>query len=172
MKNKLSDFSFSNYHEKFIENWGTKMTRTRKIKIGNIWNLIFHSIQPIPDLSCKFEHFWKKNCGESIFCSNIETFLKKKNFNVFGEGFCPPPKSIQGLIIYIFRIGGPCSERHISQKYLHQNIFFFKSGQIYIFTIIRNIKIGKLIFHSIQHIAHISWKWDQNWGEVGGSAYL
>ena len=48
---------------KFIENWGdlsTKMTITRKIKIGNIWNLIFLSIQLIPHLSCKFEHVWKK----------------------------------------------------------------------------------------------------------------
>ena len=34
----------------------------------------------------------------------------------------------------------------------------------------RKIKIRKLIFHSIQHIAHLSWKWDQNWGGGGGSA--
>jgi len=85
----------------------------------------------------------------------------------------------------------------------HQNIYFFKSGQIYmedaesagskeksifrfllnelwsflywnvphfrwIFTITRKIKIGKLIFHSLQHIAHLSWKWNQNWGWGGG----
>jgi len=35
-----------------------KMTITQKIKIGKIWNLIFLSVQPIPDLSCEFEHFW------------------------------------------------------------------------------------------------------------------
>ena len=36
------------------------MTITRKIKIWKIWNLIFHSFQNIPHLSCKFEHFNKK----------------------------------------------------------------------------------------------------------------
>ena len=34
----------------------------------------------------------------------------------------------------------------------------------WIFTITRKIKkIGKLIFHSIQHIMHLSLKWKQNW---------
>ena len=32
-----------------------------------------------------------------------------------------------------------------------------------IFTITRKIKIGKLIFHSLQHIAHLSLKPEQNW---------
>ena len=36
----------------------------------------------------------------------------------------------------------------------------------WIFMITRKIKIGKLIFHSIQYIAHLPWKWDQNWGGV------
>ena len=54
---KFSDFYFSSYREKFIENWGTKMIITRKIKIGN---LVFLFIQPIPDLSCKFEKLKKK----------------------------------------------------------------------------------------------------------------
>jgi len=36
-----------------------KMTRTRKIKIAKIGNLVFLSIQQIPDLSCKFESFEK-----------------------------------------------------------------------------------------------------------------
>ena len=42
-----------------VHKW-QKMTITRKIKIGKIWNSIFLSIQHIPHLSCKFEHFWKK----------------------------------------------------------------------------------------------------------------
>ena len=33
----------------------TKMTITRKIRITKIGNVVFLSIQPIPDLSCKFE---------------------------------------------------------------------------------------------------------------------
>ena len=35
----------------------TKMIISRKIKNVKIGNLIFLSIQPIPDLSCKFEKF-------------------------------------------------------------------------------------------------------------------
>ena len=34
----------------------TKMTITRKIKIGKIWKLIFLSIEPISDLPCKFQN--------------------------------------------------------------------------------------------------------------------
>ena len=33
----------------------TKMTITQKIRIAKIGNVVFLSIQPIPDLSCKFE---------------------------------------------------------------------------------------------------------------------
>ena len=44
MKKLFSDFYFSSYHG------------NSKNKIGK--NLIFLSIQPIPDLSCKFDHFW------------------------------------------------------------------------------------------------------------------
>ena len=31
----------------------------------------------------------------------------------------------------------------------------------------RNRKNRKLFFHSFQHIAHLSWKWNQNWGWGG-----
>ena len=62
-----------------------KMTKTREIKIGKTRNLVFISIQPIPDLSCKFDQFWKKNDFAvaklekkiwNFFCSNI--FEEKK----------------------------------------------------------------------------------------------
>ena len=46
-----------------IENWGdffTKMTITRKVKIGKTGNLVFLSILPIADLSSKFEKLKKK----------------------------------------------------------------------------------------------------------------
>ena len=55
---KFSDFYFSSFREKITENWGDdaiKMTITRK-KIGNS---IFPSIQPIADLSCKFDYLKK-----------------------------------------------------------------------------------------------------------------
>ena len=41
--------------------WGTQMTITRNIKIGN---LIFLSIQPIPHPSCELKQFWKKLIGK------------------------------------------------------------------------------------------------------------
>ena len=37
------------------------MTITRKIKIGKIGNLVFITIQPVTDLSCKFEKIRKNN---------------------------------------------------------------------------------------------------------------
>ena len=40
--------------------FSTKVIMTRKIKIGN---LVFLFIQPIPDLSCKFEKFEEKKLG-------------------------------------------------------------------------------------------------------------
>ena len=50
---------------------------TRKIKIGN---LVFLSIQPIPDLSCKFDHFWKNKLdfdlhGHHGFSSKSKNFI-------------------------------------------------------------------------------------------------
>ena len=51
---------------------------TQKIKIGKICNFIFIFIQPIPDISCKFEHFWKKNLFD-----NVRTFLNKHFFPIF-----------------------------------------------------------------------------------------
>ena len=53
---------------KFIKNWrhlSTKKTITPKIKI---WNLIFLMIQPIPDISCKFDYFGKKNVYFLFWC--------------------------------------------------------------------------------------------------------
>ena len=39
-------------------------------------------------------------------------------------------------------------------------IFLKKSNGKSMIT--REIKIGKLIFHTIQHILHLSWKWGEN----------
>ena len=89
IKNQFSDFYFLSYREKFIKNWGddvTKMTITRKIKIRKIWNFIFISIQPIPDLSCICDHFWNKIKEFSYFqkWSNLHErsrigWMEKKN---------------------------------------------------------------------------------------------
>ena len=55
------------------------------------------------------------------------------------------------------------------KKKLISNFYFTSYGHFCtpifdeFFTITRKIKNGKLIFHSIQHIAQQ--KWDQNWGE-------
>ena len=38
---------------------------TQKLKIGRIWNIIFHSIQHIPHILCKDGHFWKGGGGSA-----------------------------------------------------------------------------------------------------------
>ena len=47
----------------------TKNTITRKTKF---WNLIFLFIQAIPDLSCKFDHFW---CCITYACKTLKPGL-------------------------------------------------------------------------------------------------
>ena len=47
-------------------------------------------------------------------------------------------------------------------------IFVLKTVNFrWIFAMTRKIKFEKLIFLSIQHIAHLSWKWEQKWGGLG-----
>ena len=92
-----SNFYFSSHCEKFNENWGTKMTKTRKIKIGKIWNLIFLSIQHIPHLSCKFEHFWKK---ELYFLVKYWIMSSKLNY----QHFHPSIKCKMKIIAFIWKI--------------------------------------------------------------------
>ena len=64
MKKQLSDFYFLNYRENLskLTIFSTKMTITRKIKIGKVGKNIgfFFPIQHILHLSCKFDFFWKK----------------------------------------------------------------------------------------------------------------
>ena len=50
-------------------------------------------------------------------------------------------------------------------------IFVLKSANFrWIFAITLKTKIGKLFFYSIQHIAHLSWKFDHIWEGGGGGA--
>ena len=58
-----------------------KTTITPKIKIAKIGNLIFISTQQIPDLSCKFQNFTKKNnlkfCKRQTKKLQVPTFFFK-----------------------------------------------------------------------------------------------
>ena len=71
----------------------------------------------------KLNTFEKKN-WKFILCSNLSTFLKKKNYEKtkFGGGLRPPPISIQRLNI-LFKIGGPNSEQ-VSINGIFHNILF------------------------------------------------
>ena len=66
--------------------FGLEMTITQKIKIGKIRNLIFLSIQPIPDLSSKFDHFWKKKYFD-VTCLCECCILEKSGFSVLTEAW-------------------------------------------------------------------------------------
>ena len=66
----------------------TKLTITRKIKIGKIFNLVFLSIRLIADLSCKFQkcsfisiiRYLFVNLGIRIFEeNNFKKILKRLN---------------------------------------------------------------------------------------------
>ena len=59
---------------------------TRKVKIGNIWNLVFLSVQPIPDLSCKLDHFWK---NKYFFYFNVVCLLGKPEAWLFSMPLIP-----------------------------------------------------------------------------------
>ena len=98
---KFSDFYFSSYREKFIENWGDKMTITRKIKIGN---LIFLSIQPIPDLSCKFDNFWRNFILIHMYpcMQKWRLFLNAVDTNQFRLGSTHPKKNSQTLDVILW----------------------------------------------------------------------
>ena len=87
---KFSDFYFSSYHRKlgwfFFQKNDTKMTITRKIKIGEFWNLVLLSIQPIADLSSKFKKLKKKNwilIPHHGFSSKSIFFTKFQNSPIF-----------------------------------------------------------------------------------------
>ena len=90
---KFSDFYFSSYCEKFIENWRflerkwLKMTITRKINIGKIW--FFFRFSRFRIFS-KFDYFWNfshacktmkrllQNMPLTLTCSNYDPIIFKK----------------------------------------------------------------------------------------------
>ena len=89
---KFSDFYFSSYCEKFIENWRFLeqkwriMTITRKIKIGKIENLIFLFIQPCAVLSLNFttfgEFFFSILMFKIFFLNQMKFFFLQKWSNL------------------------------------------------------------------------------------------
>ena len=86
----------------------------------NRWNLIFLLIQPIPHLSCKFEHFKKKNLEEKkLLKKNVKHFWKQKKYEnklFFGGWLRFPPKIIQGLRIFLGLVD-PSRNRLASSAY-------------------------------------------------------
>ena len=78
MKKQFSDFYLSPYYDKFIENCGTKMNITCKIKI---WNWIFFLFSTLRIFHVNVNTFEKKNL-EWIFCLF-------KYLNIFEEKKCP-----------------------------------------------------------------------------------
>ena len=125
----------------------TKKAITRKIKIGN---LVFPSIQPILDLSCKFEkyiHIFK-------ILNNI-FFSQGNQENIFGYPPAPPNgaapldpaffwiedssqnrfalNGIQRIFCYsVFLLQKSKTWVFLFFSRLRSNFFFFKSIQIYI----------------------------------------
>ena len=111
-----------------------KKTITRKIKIGKIWNLIFHLIQPIPDHSCKFDHFWRtKNYFDVAYLSHA------KHWRLVSSGMlliltCPdysPPilkKIPSPWTLFVFCL--PVIF-FLKNAWTFLNNFFFRSYQIY-----------------------------------------
>ena len=99
MKNLFSDFSnfyFSSYRENSsILRWFEyKNDHSSKNKNRKILNLISLSIQPIPHLSCEFEHFWTKNWNFFFFKYWNVQYLKNMFifFLFFWWGSWPPTK--------------------------------------------------------------------------------
>ena len=102
---------------------------------------------------------------------------------VFGGGEVPHQKKCHFFSSKIFEyfkkmyifFNQNCSNLHekCEMCWIESKIWFFGFFPCYgqfcspifgqFFTITRKIKIRKLIFHSIQHIAHLSLKWEQNW---------
>ena len=81
-------FLFFELSWKIHRKLGQKMTITRKIKICN---LIIFSIQPIPDLSCRFELFREKKL-DFFF-----KYVRKKNW-----GASPSIKKLPGSRIFFY----------------------------------------------------------------------
>ena len=117
-KHHISDFYFSSYVEnssKIDYILSTKMTITRK----NL-KIYFHSFQHIPHISCKFNHFWKKDSMK------IFTQLEKKISSVF----CMHQNKNKFKKSYISFF----------------SIFRVMVNFRWIFIITRKIKIGKIWF--------------------------
>ena len=57
-----------------------KMTISQNPKI---WKLVFQSLQHIPHLSCKFDHFWKKKTFVNEFIYPFAWIESKTKFQIF-----------------------------------------------------------------------------------------
>ena len=132
----------------------------------------------------------RKKIGKKYLFKNVRTFKKRKN------------KQASVFCMHAYCIGMQHQNNFFFQKWsnLHERkfhwleierkikfrifpIFIFRVMVIFVIRIVnfrlifsmnltRKIKIGKLFFQSFQHIAHLSWKWDQNRGGQTACRYL
>ena len=99
-------------------------------------------------------------------CISSRCLYYKQLQGISKQGYADPPFSFSPIIMK----DAKCVESN--EKSIFRFLFFelwsFLNSKHpnfrWIFTITRQIKIGKLIFHSLQHVPHLSWKPDQNWG--------
>ena len=94
----FSDFYFSSYGHFCKKDYQFSMNFHDISKNKNRKNLKFHflSIQPIPDLSCKYKKFWKK----IYIYFNFEDIEQKINFNFFSVRF--ETKNLGFFFFYLF----------------------------------------------------------------------
>ena len=93
------------FYTTFMKDAQCAESNEKSISLFFIFRVIFKnflSIQPIPDLSCKFVHSWKKKIIYFYFNvfmqSNEETFAKYVvGANLFILGYTNPKKNIQVL---------------------------------------------------------------------------
>ena len=79
----IEDSSWNRVALNGIQRIACFMVFLHNLKIRNlkkIWNLVFLSIQPIPDLSCKFDIFWK---NKFLYFDVADLFSKMIKFKKF-----------------------------------------------------------------------------------------
>ena len=112
-KEKKSIFRFLSFELwKFIDNWGDDVTKIIINRKLIIWNLVFLSIQPIPDLSCISENFWKKKLWSKILEYFWEIF-----FTFCISGVLAPHEKASRVWEFFLGFVDPSRNRLVSTSY-------------------------------------------------------